>query len=152
MLARNKIFVSKLFTDIVNVLEKFYGKDLESSVIVDKYFKHINSIKNYYRDKNEARFGEYRRNNPRNLEEYFDRKVASIPVSKQLAVIDESDLLVLSDYSSLYPSAMAHLDSKWPAIETTKANNIEGSIYFCELFNNGEWKSLNKSGFFKVRY
>ena len=47
---------------------------------------------------------------------------------------------------------MAHPDSKWPKIETAKAINIEDSNYLCELFNNGNWKSLNKSGFFKVRY
>ena len=46
---------------------------------------------------------------------------------------------------------MAHPDSKWPKIETAKAINIEDN-YLCELFNNGDWKSLNKSGFFKVRY
>ena len=46
---------------------------------------------------------------------------------------------------------MAHPDSKRPAIETAKAINIEDSIYLCELFNNGNWKSLNKSGFFKIR-
>ena len=47
---------------------------------------------------------------------------------------------------------MAHPDSKWPAIETAKAIIIEDSNYLCELFINGDWKSLNKSGVFKVRY
>ena len=86
------------------------------------------------------------------LEGYIDRKVARIPVSIQLAVIDKSDLLVSSDYNSLYPSAMAHLDSKWPKIETAKAIRLEDSDYLCELFINGEWKNLNKTGFFKVKY
>ena len=63
----------------------------------DKNFKHIDTIKNYYKEKYEARFGDYRRINTRKLEEFIDRKVASIPVSKQLAVIDKSDLLVSSD-------------------------------------------------------
>ena len=44
---------------------------------------------------------------------------------------------------------MAHPDSKWPIIETAKAINIEDSNFLCELFNNGNWKSLNKSGFLK---
>ena len=34
----------KSFADVVNALEKFYGKDLEISVLFDKYFKHINTI------------------------------------------------------------------------------------------------------------
>ena len=73
-------------------------------------------------------------------------------MSKQLAVIDKADLLVSSDYFSLYNPAMAHLDSKWPKIETAKAIRPEDSDYLCEHFNNGEWKILNKTGFFKVSY
>ena len=138
VLACNKKFVSKSFTDVVNVLEKFYGKDLEISVLFDKYFKHINTIKNYYKEKYEAKFGDYRRINIKKLEEYIDRKVSRIPVSKKLAVIDKS--------------AMAQPDSKWPAIETAKAIRLEDSDYLCELFNNGEWKNLNKAGFSKVKY
>ena len=80
------------------------------------------------------------------------KKVARIPVSKQLAVIDKSDLLVSSDYNSLCPSAMNHLDSKWPKIETAKAIRPENSEYLCELFINGEWKNLTPTGFFKMSY
>ena len=45
---------------------------------------------------------------------------------------------------------MAHPDSKWPKIENAKAIRLEDSEYLFELFNNGEWKKLNKTGFFKV--
>ena len=47
---------------------------------------------------------------------------------------------------------MAHPDSKWPKTETAKEINIEDSNYLCELFGDGDWKSLNESGFFTVRY
>ena len=66
-------------------------------------------------------------------------------------MIDKSDLLVSSDYNSLYPSAMALSDSKWPKTETAKAIDTEDSNRLCSLYNSGDWKSLNKSGFFKVR-
>ena len=62
VLACNKNFAPKSFTDVVIVLE-FYGKDLEVSVLFNKYFKHINAIKNYYKEKYEAKFGDYRRIN-----------------------------------------------------------------------------------------
>ena len=57
---------------------------------------------------------------------------------------NNSDPLVLSDYISLFPSAMAHFDSKWPKIQTEKAIVIEYSDRICSLFNNGDWKSFNK--------
>ena len=34
----------------------------------------------------------------------------------------------------------------------SKTISIEDSNLLCELFNNGDWKSSNKSGFFKMRY
>ena len=47
---------------------------------------------------------------------------------------------------------MAYPDSKWPKIETAKAIRPKDSEYLFELFNNGEWKNLNKTGFFKRSY
>ena len=61
----------------------------------------MNTFINFYKKKYEARFTEYRRINIGKLEEHTDRKINWIPVSKQLAMIDESDLLVSSDYKSL---------------------------------------------------
>ena len=152
VLAFNKKIVSKLFKDVVNVLEKCYGEDLEVSVLFDKYFEHINTIENYYKEKDEARFTEYRQINTRKVEEHIERKIARIPISKQIALIDKSDLFVSSDYNSLHPSAMAHPDSKWPKKETVVAVNTENSDRLCSLFNNCEWKDLNESGFFKMTY
>ena len=48
VLACNKKFVPKSVTNVVNVLEKFYGKDFEISLLFDKCFKHINTIKNHF--------------------------------------------------------------------------------------------------------
>ena len=44
----------------MKVLEKFYGKDLELPVLFEKSFKHINTVKNSYEGKYEARFNDYR--------------------------------------------------------------------------------------------
>ena len=47
---------------------------------------------------------------------------------------------------------MAHPDSKWPKIKTAIAIKKEDTAHLCELFNTREWKKLNKSGFFDVKY
>ena len=67
-------------------------------------------------------------------------------------MIAKPDLLLSSDYNSLYPSALAHLNLKLPKIETAKAINIEDRDRFFSLFNNSSWKVLQKSEFFKLRY
>ena len=74
VLACNKEFVSNSFTDVVTVLEELYGKDLEISVLFDKYFKNINTIKNYYKEKYEGRFGDYRRDIIKNLKNMLIEK------------------------------------------------------------------------------
>ena len=47
---------------------------------------------------------------------------------------------------------MAHKDSKWPKIETAKAFKKENSDRLCAFFDNGEFKTLNKSGFLEIKY
>ena len=48
--ACNNNFESKSFQEVVNV-ERFYGEDLEHSVLIEKIFKHINTVKTYYKQK-----------------------------------------------------------------------------------------------------
>ena len=83
------------------------------------------------------------------MEDYIDWKKSRIPVSKQLAKTAKFDLLVSGDHNGLHPSAMAHLDSKCPKIETGKAFNIEDGDRLCSLFYNCSWKSLNNSNTLK---
>ena len=65
VLACIKEFLPKSFQEVVKVLEKFYGKHLELSVTFENCFKHINTVKNSYKEKYEARFNDYRRINVR---------------------------------------------------------------------------------------
>ena len=66
-------------------------------------------------------------------------------------MIDKSDPFVSSDYNNLYPSARSHPDSKWRKIESSESTAKEDSEKLCCLFNTGNWKNLNESGFFKVK-
>ena len=74
VIARNKKIVSNSFKDVLNVLEKFYGKDLEVSVLFDKNFKRINKNKNYYKEKYEARFDDYRHINTKKTRRIYRKK------------------------------------------------------------------------------
>ena len=85
-------------------------------------------------------------------DKYVNKKLASLSISKELNGLSKVDTLVSSDYNSLYPSAMVDNDSIWPKIETAKAILPESSDLLCNIFNNNNWKKLNKSGFFKVKY
>ena len=58
-------------------------------------------------DKVESQFSDYRGINKDCFEKHINKKLASLPISKDLKQIDKSDLLVSGDYNSLYRSAMA---------------------------------------------
>ena len=152
VVALNRKFVSTSFSQIVNILRKYFGKEHEISTLFEIYFRQIDRVEKYYTKKYENKFDDYRKINKQHFENYIEKKLSSLPISKELNKIDKSDLLVSSDYNSLYPSAMAHISSMWPAIETAKPINPEDSEVYCKLFNTGEWASLNKTGFFKVKY
>ena len=151
VVALNRIFVSSSFNQIVNILEKHLGKEQEISTLFNKYFNQINNLKSNFTKKYEFRFSDYRQINPKELDNYVNKKLSNIPISIELNKINKSDVFVSSDYCSLYPSAMSHDDSTWPAIETAKAISVDNSDQLCELFNKGEWKNINKTGFFKVK-
>ena len=152
VVALNHKFVSTSFSPIVNILRKYFGEEHEISTLFEIYFCQIDKVKRYYTKKYENKFDDNRKINKQHFENYIKKNLSSLPISKELNKIDKSDLLVSSYYNSLYPSAMAHLLSMWPAIETAKAINPEDSEVYCKLFNTGEWVSLNKTGFFKVKY
>ena len=153
VVALNRKFVSSSFNQIVDILEKYLGKDQEISTLFSIYYRQINKVSEHYNKKYESRYVDYRRIDTKEQEKYVNEKLASLPISKELNKIDKSDLLVSSDYTSLYPSAMSCHKSTWPKIETSIAiNPKQDSNYLCDLFNNNGWKNLNKSGFFKVKY
>ena len=153
VVALNRKFVSSSFNQIVDILEKYLGKDQEISTLFSIYYRQINKVREHYNKKYESRYVDYRRIDTKEQEKYVNEKLASLPISKELNKIDKSDLLVSSDYTSLYPSAMSCHKSTWPKIETSIAiNPKQDSNYLCDLFNNNGWKNLNNSGFFKVKY
>ena len=131
-------FISKYFHEVLSILEKNYSKKLEISELFVKNFEHINAIKTNMKKK-ESRFSNYRRIYISKFDEYVDNKVAALPISKEVSMIDKSDLFVSSDYSSLNISAMAHKDSRWPKLETAKAINQNDSKRVCSSFNYKSW-------------
>ena len=69
----------------------------------------------------ESRFNDYRRLSKDSFEKKIKGKLAILSISKEMQQIDKSDLLVSSHYISLYPSTVAHKNSKCPKIETAIA-------------------------------
>ena len=115
------------------------------------HFEHIKTNKNNHRKKYEPKVSENRQIFVSKVEEYIDNEIAALPITKELSMIDKSDLLLSCDYTTLYPSLMAHNDFRCPKIETAKSINQNESNWFCSSFSNKTWESLKESGVFKVK-
>ena len=148
----NQKIISKSFNEVVNLLDKFYGNNLEISELFAKYFKHIKAIKNQYEEKCKSKFSDFRRTIISKFEEFVDNKLVAVPLSKEISMIDKSDLLVSGDNKSLYPFAMAHPESKWLIKETAKAISQSDSRWICIVLKLNHGGNFKKSGFFKVEY
>ena len=144
----NRKFVSSSISEIVRIIEKLFGFDLEISEEIEKFFGFITKVRTIFVDKVKSQFSDYRRINKDCFEKYISKKLANLPISKTLQQIDKADLLASSNSNSLYP---IHKDSEWPEIKATQAIKQEDSNRLCELLNTGEWKNLNKSRFCKMK-
>ena len=140
MICLNSKFVSSSFYKIVNILEKYYGSNLKYSDLFEYYLDYIKKIKKYCKNKVVSRTSYYRQINEDSFENYINKEIGNLPISRELKRVDKSGLFVSRDYNSLYPSAMAHKDSKWPKIETTIAIKKEDSLIYVNylLLVNGK--------------
>ena len=152
VVALNLELVSTSFNQIVSILKKYFGKEHEISTCFEIYFRKIDKVKKHSTKKYENKFDDYRKINKQHFENDINEKLSGLPIFKELNKIDKSKLLVSSIYKSLYRSAMAHEKPNWPAIELAKVINPDDSEFYYKLFHTGEWVSLNKTGFFKVKY
>ena len=59
----NRLFASSSFDKSVNMLEKYYGSNLELSDFFEKYFDYIEKFEEFYNVKVEYRFSDYRQIN-----------------------------------------------------------------------------------------
>ena len=99
----NRKFASSSFNQIVDILEKDLGKDQEIPTLFSIYYRQINKVREHFNNKYESRYVHYRRIDTKEQVKYVNKKLASLPISKELNKIDKSDLLVSSDYTSFYP-------------------------------------------------
>ena len=56
----------------------------------------------------------YRKVDKKDMEEFFNKKLCDLKISKALRIIIKADLLVSYDFNSLYPSVESDKVSTWP--------------------------------------
>ena len=151
--AFNRYFESNQFDEIMSTIKKHLKiKDNEISDIIDKYLKYINTKRDEFKLKFENGEKDYRKINKKELDEFLEKKLGELEISKDLQKINKDDLLVSYDFNSLYPSAQIDKNSTWPKIETAYPFKKHMNDAICTLFNSGKWNELNRSAFLTIKY
>ena len=126
--------------------------DNEISNVIDKYIKYINTKREEYTLEFENGEKVYRKINKKELNNFLEKKLGELEISKELQKINKDDLLVSYDFNSLYPSAQIDKNSTWPKIETAYPFKKDMNDAICTLFNTGKWNELNRSAFLTVKH
>ena len=90
--------------------------------------------------------------NKKELDNFLDKKLGELEISKELQNINKVDLLVSYDFNSFYPSAQLDINSIWPKIEKTCPFEKYVSVVVCSLFNSRRWNDINVCAFLTVKY
>ena len=148
-----RYFESNQCDNILNTIKKHLKiNDNEISNIIDKYLKYINTKREEFTSEFKNNEKDYRKINKKDLDEYLDKKLGDLNISKDLLKINKEDLLVSYDFNSLYPSAQIDKNSIWPKIETAYPFKKHMNDSICTLFNSGRWNEVNRSAFLTVKY
>ena len=151
--AFNRYFESNQFNEIMSTIKKHLKiNDNEISNIIDKYLNYINTKRNKFILEFENDEKDYRKINKKELDNFLNKKLGDLEISKELQKINKDDLLVSYDFNSLYPSAQTDKNSTWPKIETAYPFKKHMKDSICTLFNSGRWNELNRFAFLTVKY
>ena len=151
--AFNRYFESKQCEEILNTIKNHLKiNDNEISNIIDKYLKYINNKREEFKLIFENGEKDYRKINKKELDDFLNKKLGELNISKDLQKINKEDLLVSYDFNSLYPSAQIDKNSTWPKIETAYPFKKYMNDAICTLFNSGRWNELNRSAFLTIKY
>ena len=114
--------------------------------------KFINIKREEFKLKFENGEKDYRKINKKELDNFLEKQLGELNISKDLQKINKDDLLVSYDFNSLYPSAQIDKNSTWPKIETAYPFKKYMSDVVCTLLNSGRWNELNRSAFLTIKY
>ena len=111
--ALNRHFESTQCEEFLNIIEKHLKKhDIEILNIIDESLEYINIKREEFKLEFENGGNDYRKINKKELDNFLEKKLGELELSKELQKINKDDLLVSYDFNSLYPSAQIYKKKK----------------------------------------
>ena len=105
--------------------------------VINNYWKYFAVKENENQKLFSGNEGDYRKINEKEMEDFIDKKLVELPISRDLQKINFYFFLVSVDFNSFYPSDWADKDSTWAAIGKTYPFKRFMNEAACELFKTG---------------
>ena len=150
VIALKKRFISSEYDNITLIIMNYFNCSEKEAI--PTYLKYIKSEKDKITKDIDNELTDYRNISLKQRDKEITKRLHALEISKEIKKVKLNDYLVSSDYTSLYPSAHADINSNWPKIETAYAFEDYMNDAVCTLFNNKEFEKLNLCCFLTVKY
>ena len=112
--AFNQYYKSENSDEVFNIISKQLNVNSNICDILEKDFKFSNKYEKQYEKEFDSKYNDYRDINPKEKEEYVNKKLNMLPIHKELSKLDSNKTQMSYDATSLYPSAMWDCNSVYP--------------------------------------
>ena len=139
-------YISNVSDEVFNIIPKELNITGNDSVceIIKKYFEYTNEQRKIIEDENDSQFEDYRDNDEEERIEHINKQLNKLPIHKKLQKLYlNDDVMMDSDATSLYPSAMWDENSVYPRVKTGLAFIPHMDNVYVEAFNN---QTFNQDG------
>ena len=106
--ALNQNYKSTNSQKVFNIISKELNVNGNDNVceIINKYFEYTNEQRKILEDEYDSKFNDYRDNDEEERTELINKELNKLPIHKKLQKLNQNDVLMDFDATSLYPSAM----------------------------------------------
>ena len=157
--ALNQYYKSNISQEVFNIISKELKVNGIDNVceIIDKYFEYTNEQRKIIEEEYDSNFKDYRDIDVEERTEHIKKELNKLSIHKKLQKLDQNDVMMDFDATSLYPSAMWDENSVYPKIESGFVFKPHINKTYVEAFNNqtfnqnGDESSILRTKYYKRR-
>ena len=154
--ALKQYYKSNISQEVFNIISKelnVNGNDEDVCEIINKYFEYTNKQRKIIEDEYDSNFKDYRDIDEEERTEHINKELNKLPIHKKLQNLNQNDVMMDFDATSLYASAMWDQNSVYPKIETGFAFKPHMNDVYVEAFNNQTFnQDGDESAILRIKY
>ena len=143
--ALNQYYKSNISQEVFNIISKESNVNGNENVceIIDNYFEYTNQQRKIGEDEYDSKFKDFRDIDEEGRTRHSNKELNKLLIHKKLQKLNQNDVMMDYDATSLYPSAMWDENSVYPKIESGFAFKPHMNNVYIEAFNN---QTFNQDG------